>query len=104
MTKGKNTGNYSCMSQQLTLTLTEKQLETILSSLLFSCSVNVVSNTNQEYQRQLFELALDLKEAVPDIKFQDIQFLKEDNYEDPLSVEVFKEFGKNMTILKFDQI
>ena len=91
-------------TQQITLTLTEKQLETIISGLLFSCSVNVVSNTSEEYQKTLFELAKDLKQVLPDIKLEDVQFLKEDNYEDSLSAEVFQEFGTNMEILTFDQI
>lgn len=91
-------------TQQITLTLTEKQLETIISGLLFSCSVNVVSNTNQEYQQELFNLAKDLKQIKPDIALTEIQFLKEDNYEDSLSVNVFEEFGSNMTILSFDQV
>lgn len=91
-------------TQQITLKLTEKQLETIISGLLFSCSVNVVSNTNEEYQRELFQLAKDLKAVNPEIKLEDVQFLKEDNYEDSLSAEVFEEFGSNMTILSFDQV
>ena len=91
-------------TQQITLTLTEKQLETIISGLLFSCSVNVVSNTSEEYQKTLFELAKDLKQVLPDIKLEEVQFLKENNYEDSLSAEVFQEFGTNMEILTFDQI
>lgn len=91
-------------TQQLTVTLTEKQLETIISGLLFSCSVNVVSNTNQEYQRELFQLAKDLKQISPTIQLNDVQFIKEDNYEDSLSVELFEEFGDNMSILSFDQV
>ena len=89
---------------QINLTLTEKQLATIVSGLLFSCSVNVVSNTNEEYQRELFELAKILKSIHPSITLDDIQFLKETNYEDSLSSEVFDEFGSNMVILGFEQI
>lgn len=91
-------------TQQITLTLTEKQLETIISGLLFSCSVNVVSNTNEEYQRELFQLAKDLKQVNPNVKLNDVQFIKEDNYEDSLSVELFEEFGDNMSILSFEQV
>lgn len=90
--------------QLITLTLTERQLATIVSGLLFSCSVNVVSNTNEEYQRELFELAKIIKSAYPDIKLSDVQFLKEDNYEDDLSPLVFHEFGTNMELLTFDQV
>lgn len=91
-------------TQPVTLNLTEKQLETIISGLLFSCSVNVVSNTNEEYQRELFSLAKELKVNFPTIKLNDIQFLQEDNYEDSLSPEVFQEFGSNMVILGFEQV
>lgn len=90
--------------QLITLTLTEKQLATIVSGLLFSCSVNVVSNTNEEYQRELFELAKTIKTGYPAIKLSDIQFLKEDYYEDELSPLVFEEFGTNMELLTFDQV
>lgn len=89
---------------QITISLTEKQFATIMSGLLFSCSVNVVSNTNEEYQRELFELAKQLKEVYPNIKLSDIQFIKEDNYEDSLSPEVFKEFGTNMDLLALAQV
>lgn len=90
--------------QLITLTLTERQLSTIVSGLLFSCSVNVVSNTNEEYQQELFELARTIKSAYPTIKLTDVQFLKEDNYEDELSPLVFEEFGSNMELLTFEQV
>lgn len=90
--------------QLITLTLTERQLATIVSGLLFSCSVNVVSNTNEEYQQELFALALVIKSAYPGIKLTDVQFLKEDNYEDDLSPLVYEEFGSNMELLTFDQV
>lgn len=90
--------------QLITLTLTEKQLATIVSGLLFSCSVNVVSNTNEEYQTELFELARTIKSAHPSIKLEDVQFLKEDHYEDDLSPLVFAEFGDNMELLTFEEV
>lgn len=90
--------------QLITLTLTERQLATIVSGLLFSCSVNVVSNTNEEYQHELFQLAQTIKSAYPAIKLEDIQFIKEDNYEDELSPLVYLEFGDNMELLTFEQV
>lgn len=90
--------------QNITISLSEKQLSTIISGLLFSCSVNVVSNTNEEYQRELFELARDLKYIRSDIKLDDIQFLKEDDYEDSLSHDVLEEFKNNIEIIGFEQI
>lgn len=90
--------------QLITLTLTERQLATIVSGLLFSCSVNVVSNTNEEYQHELFQLAQTIKSAYPSIKLTDVQFLKEDNYEDVLSSLVYEEFGSNMELLTFEEV
>jgi hypothetical protein len=90
--------------QLITLTLTERQLATIVSGLLFSCSVNVVSNTNEEYQQELFLLAQTIKSAYPTIKLTDVQFLKEDNYEDALSPLVYEEFGSNMELLTFEEV
>ena len=91
-------------NETITITLNEKQLSTIISGLLFSCSVNVVANTNEEYQQDLFSLAKDLKHIKPDIKLEDIQFLKEDYYEDSLSKELLSEFEDNLEIIGFEQI
>jgi len=91
-------------TQNITINLTEKQLATIISGLLFSCSVNIVSTTNEEYQKELFNLAKDLKQVSPEIKLDDIQFLKEDNYEDSLSLDVLREFIDNLEIISFNQI
>ena len=84
--------------------LTEKSLSALISALLFSCSVNVTSNTNEEYQRELFELAKYFKKFKPDIKLDDIQFLKEDNYEDSITPDVFEEFKNNFEITTFDKL
>ena len=90
--------------ENITISLNEKQLETLISGLLFSCSVNVVSNTNEEYQRELFILAKALKQIKPNIKLEDVQFLQEDNYEDSLSQELLEEFIDNIDVVTFDQI
>lgn len=88
------------MSNQLvTIEMTEQQLATAISGLLFSCSVNIVSDTNEEYQRDLFELAKALKGVNPEIKLDRIQFLEESTYEDPLSPEIWAEFQDNMEIV-----
>lgn len=91
-------------TKNISISLTEKQLGTIVSGLLFSCSVNVVSNTNEEYQQELYQLAKEFKNIKPDIKLEDIQFLKEDNYEDSLSQELFEEFANNLEVISFEQI
>jgi cyclopropane fatty-acyl-phospholipid synthase-like methyltransferase len=90
--------------ETLNIALTESELKTVISGLLFSCSVNVTSNTNEEYQRELLEVAKKLKNYKTDIKLDDIQFLKEDNYEDVISVELFHEFQNNLEVTSFEHI
>ena len=88
--------------ETLNIALTEDNLASIISALLFSCSVNVTSNTNEEYQQELFAVAKQLKKIKPDIKLDNIQFLKEDDYEDSISVELLEEFKNNLEVSSFD--
>lgn len=86
------------------ITLTEKELETAISGLLFSCSVNVVSNTNKEFQLELLGLAKKLEQTKPNIKLPNIQFLKEENYEDETSEQILRDFKENIETITFEQI
>jgi hypothetical protein len=88
----------------INISLTEEQLSTIISGLLFSSSVSVVSNVNEQFHTELFELARQLKELKPDIKLDNIQFVKEDNYEDELSNLILQEFHTNMQLVSFEQV
>lgn len=88
----------------ITIEMTEKQLATAISGLLFSCSVNVVASTNEEYQKELFELACLLKTVKPNIRLDDIQFLKESDYEDSLSQHLLEEFKNNLETITFEQV
>lgn len=86
----------------INVALTEKELQTAISGLLFSCSVNVVSNTNLEYQTELLQLAKKLKDLKPDIKLTEIQFVKEVDYEDETSPLILEAFESNIEITSFD--
>ena len=88
----------------INISLTDEDFYTVLSALLFSCSVNIVWNTSQEYQQKLFELAKRLKVYKPDVKITDIQFLREENYEDVTTQELLKEFEQNLEIISFENI
>ena len=88
--------------ETLNITLTEDNLASIISALLFSCSVNVTSNTDEEYQQELFAVAKELKKVKPNIKLDNIQFLKEDDYEDSISAELLEEFKNNLEVSSFD--
>ena len=88
--------------ETLNIILTEDGLASVISALLFSCSVNVTSNTDEEYQQELFAVAKQLKKIKPDIKLDNIQFLKEDDYEDSISAELLEEFKSNLEVSSFD--
>jgi hypothetical protein len=84
--------------------LTERELSSAISALLFSSSVNVISNTNIEFQIELLDLAKKLKTYNEQIKLDNIQFVKEDCYEDDSSNQIYELFKENMEIVTFDQI
>jgi hypothetical protein len=88
----------------INIALTEKELEMAISSLLFSCSVNVVSNTDFSYQELLFSLAKKLKDLKPDVKLPDIQFIKEQDYEDSISEKLLNSFQDNLSITTFEGV
>jgi len=88
--------------ETLNIALTEDDLASVISALLFSCSVNVTSNTDEEYQQELFAVAKQLKKVKPNIKLDNIQFLKEDDYEDSISAELLEEFKNNLEVSSFD--
>lgn len=87
-----------------TVTLTNEELETAISGLLFSCSVNIVSETNLECQQRILNLAKRLKNLVPDIKLNSVCFLKEESYEDESSADILEEFKNNLEITTFEHV
>lgn len=90
--------------KHINLTLNETEYKAILSSLLFACSVNVVSETNEEFQNTIFECAKKIKKQNPDVLLEQIQFIVEDNYEDQCSAEILSEFSNNLKTVSFDNI
>ena len=93
--------------QYYTLEVTENQLATIISGLLFSCSVNIVSNsyaTNEEYVKDLYSPATKLKNIKPDISLTGIQFLEETQYEDVMSGEILRDFEHNIEVISIEEL
>lgn len=95
---------YDIDMSNITPTLNEEELELVISSLLFSSSVNVVSNTEEYYQKRLIDVAIKLKNLKPDINLSHIQFIKEDNYEDQWSCDILENFSDNIEIVGFEHI
>jgi hypothetical protein len=91
--------------EYITIEVTEKQLSTIISGLLFSCSVNVVSDfssTNEQYITELFEFAKKLKNIKPDINLSEILFLEQDTYHDEISNSILTEFDGNIQVVTLE--
>jgi hypothetical protein len=88
----------------INITLSESELEAAISGLLFSCSVNVVSNTSFEFQKQLLGIAEKLKDSKPDIKLTNVQFVEEENYEDSISESLLDKFKTNIETTTFECI
>lgn len=86
------------------VTLTKEELETAISGLLFSCSVNVVSNTDLSYQERLLDLAKKLKDFDASVKLNDIQFIQEQDYEDAISERILEHFKNNIEITSFEGV
>lgn len=86
------------------VTLTKEELETAISGLLFSCSVNVVSNTDLSYQERLLDLAKKLKDFDTSVKLNDIQFIQEQDYEDAISERILEHFKNNIEITSFEGV
>lgn len=90
--------------KHINLTLNETEYKAILSSLLFACSVNVVSETSEEFQNTIFECAKKIKKQHPEVFLDQIQFIVEDNYEEQCSAELLTEFGTNLKTVSFDNV
>lgn len=90
--------------EKIKTNLEPRELELILSSLLFSSSVNIISTTSEQYQEELVNLAVKLKKLKENVKLNDIEFVQEDNYEDRFSEIIFENFRENLEIVNFSKI
>lgn len=86
------------------INLTVSELESIISALLFASSVNIVSEANKDYPKQLIDVAKKLKTYYPEITLENIQFIEEENYEEEWTSDVLANFRKNLTITNFDNV
>ncbi len=86
------------------LSLTEKELDLLLSSLLFVSSVNVVMENNDEYPTDILNLAKKVKCSNPDIQLKRAQFIKEEEYEDKWTQDVYSNFQTNLKTTTLDLV
>lgn len=88
------------MNEKITLELDENELKHLISSLLFQGSVNVVSNINKEEIKEIYQLALKIKEKIPTIKLDYVSFIDEECFEDEASPLILENFKDNIEIHK----
>ena len=89
--------------KKFTLELSEKDLELLVSSLLFTSSVNVIGQFDEQVLSDSVGLATRLKQCDPTIQLTHIEFLKEDDYEDATSKDVYNEFNTNFKTTTFEE-
>jgi ABC-type thiamine transport system ATPase subunit len=82
----------------------EEELKTIISSLLFSCSINIVPDYSFEGQQQNIFLAKALLKHKPDLFLDQINFLKEDDYAEEITPCVYEAFKDNMNVVTFNDL
>ena len=92
------------MSNKTTIELTSKELETVISSLLFTSSVSVMAEIDEKLQMDLVKLAAKLKKTKPAIKLKFLEFVKEEEYEDLASSKIYDTFKDNINIVTFEQV
>lgn len=92
------------MSKNISISLSEQEIERIISGLLFFSSVNVVSDFNEDHQKDFVDLAIKLKSYTPSLKLTQVRFIKEKDYEDSFSKTILSEFKKNIEITAFEEV
>lgn len=84
--------------------LTPEELEVVVSALLFTSSVSVIGTIDEERQQQLINLAKKLKNNDPSMKLKFVEFLKEEEYEDSCSHQIYEEFKNNIDVVSFSEV
>jgi hypothetical protein len=87
-----------------TINLSESEIEILISSLLFSSSVNVIIKSETQDCIKYIELAENLKKYKNNLELKDIQFIKEEKYEDEWSSRLYSNFKDSMEVITFNDI
>ena len=86
------------------INITEDELNAIISSLLFSSSVNVIADSTEDYPVRFIEIAKKFKTYYPEIKLKHMQFIEEENYEEEWTKDLLQNFKPNLEITNFDNV
>ena len=88
----------------MNLNLSEKEINHVIEALLFSSSVSVGADWKKEDCESMLNIAIQLKNVLSDqLKLNNINFYKEDYYEDSCSENILNEFGNQFDIVSLNQ-
>lgn len=92
------------MSNKISLELDVDQTNRIIESLLFASSVSVGADWKKEECESMLDIARQLKNTLGNdqLKLDNINFFKEDHYEDSCSENILSEFGNHFDIVSLD--
>lgn len=91
------------MNKKISLELDVNETNHIIESLLFASSVSVGADWKKEDCEKMLEIARNLKNTLGDeMKLDNINFFKEDYYEDSCSENILNEFGNHFEIISLD--
>jgi hypothetical protein len=95
--------NIDNNTSSITLTLDNNQIDRIIEALLFSASINIGAEWQEDDLTAMFDLAKKFKKLRKnDINLEKICFYKEENYEDNWTEDLFKTFKKNIKTIKLE--
>jgi hypothetical protein len=91
------------MGNKISLELNVDQTNRIIESLLFASSVSVGADWKKEDCECMLDIAQTLKNNLGDqLKINNVNFFKEDYYEDSCSESILNEFGNYIDIISLD--
>jgi len=89
----------------MNLTLTHQEINRTIEALLFASTVSVGADWHKEDCEAMLQVALYLKEQVGEqLEIKNINFYKEEDYEDDCSEQILEEFGNKLEIFSLENI
>lgn len=86
------------------LELNEDEYKAVLSSLLFTSSVNFVLNNSDGFQNNTVNTLKKVKQMYPECMLDDVEYIKDEAFEDELSEELFNMFKDNVNVVSLEAV
>ncbi len=86
------------------LELNEEEYKVVLSSLLFTSSVNFVLNNSDGFQNNAVNTLKKVKQMYPECKLEDVEYIQDEVFEDELSEDLFNLFKNNVNVVSLEGV